>query len=442
MIPVFLLLAGPWISQTVADDYRIEKDHPRLLAPARRLRLLQRERERQSIRWLQFDALMGTGAEMPEKGFAHALYFLAGGGQAHGRQAIQWALGPGGDLRQLALVFDWCQRLLTAAERDRLAGKIRAQLELAALDETVPVLRSRLMAAVALAGHQEGVAEPVLRKTVDEWWRGQVIPALRAGRNVVAQEDFYPLIELFHVVRDNFEIDLREGYPKYFANLPLFHILAHYPAPYPAPENDYRVPVMKQHVEPDRLQAVLGRAAGLSMVAFDTNSQENQFLQGWLIQDRFLMRGPLGIPYEFLWANPYQPGLSYYHVPLVFHDKRNGRLLLRSSWEEDAIWFYQSEGGRQLFRDGRIENLAELKQVIQLGPSRLLPAASPMRFDVDVEERAVYYLVGLKPESRYDLEIDDEQIHEVRTDAGGVLDLPFPMPRKARAWLHEPGMAR
>jgi len=25
-------------------------------------------------------------------------------------------------------------------------------------------------------------------------------------------------------------------------------------------------------------------------------------VQGWLMQDRFMMRGALGIPYEFLWA--------------------------------------------------------------------------------------------------------------------------------------------
>ena len=35
------------------------------------------------------------------------------------------------------------------------------------------------------------------------------------------------------------------------------------------------------------------------MVSFDTNSQEMQFLQGWLMHDRFLLRSTLGIPYEF-----------------------------------------------------------------------------------------------------------------------------------------------
>ena len=35
-----------------------------------------------------------------------------------------------------------------------------------------------------------------------------------------------------------------------------------------------------------------------------------------------MLRGALGAPYEFLWANPYQPGLSFEHVPLVFHDEQ------------------------------------------------------------------------------------------------------------------------
>ena len=66
---------------------------------------------------------------------------------------------------------------------------------------------------------------------------------------------------------------------------------------------------------------LMSRAAGLAMVAYDTNALESQLLQGWLMRDRFLMRGGLGAVYEFLWANPYQPGLNYDQVPLVFHQR-------------------------------------------------------------------------------------------------------------------------
>ncbi len=102
--------------------------------------------------------------------------------------------------------------------------------------------------------------------------------------------------------------------------MPIYLVAANYPAPYRAPENEFRIPVYLGNGQPDLNRAALARAAGLSMVAYDNNGLENQFLQGWLIQDRFLMMTPFGAPYEFLWANPYQPGLSYYQLPLLFHD--------------------------------------------------------------------------------------------------------------------------
>ena len=65
--------------------------------------------------------------------------------------------------------------------------------------------------------------------------------------------------------------------------------------------------------------------------------------------------GTFGIPYEFLWANPYQPGLSYYHLPLSMHHADSGRLALRSSWEDDATWFHYSQGKVQFFEEGIID---------------------------------------------------------------------------------------
>lgn len=127
--------------------------------------------------------------------------------------------------------------------------------------------------------------------------------------------------EILHAIRDNVNIDLRDDVPKYFKELPSYHLHAHYPAAFPAAENEFRVPIYDCEGEPDLRAAVLSRAADFAMVAFDTNALENQFLQGWLIHDRFLMKGMFGIVYEFLWANPYQPGLSFYHVPLL----RNGK---------------------------------------------------------------------------------------------------------------------
>src|SRR2546425_548381 len=100
-------------AQTVEDSLDIYTEHPRLFLRPQRLRLLQRERERRTTCWVQFETLMNGKVQMPEMGFAQALYYQASGDAEAGRQAVRWALGPAADLRQLALVFDWCQAALT-----------------------------------------------------------------------------------------------------------------------------------------------------------------------------------------------------------------------------------------------------------------------------------------------------------------------------------------
>jgi hypothetical protein len=193
---------------------------------------------------------------------------------------------------------------------------------------------------------------------------------------------------------------------------------------------------MKAHGEPDLREAARTRAAALAMVAYDNNSQEMQFLQGWLIQDRFLLRSPYGIPYEFLWANPYQPGLSFHYLPNVFHDPATGRLIIRSSWEDDAVWYFQAAGVMQLFRNGEIANLKQevIQEPMNMGNTTLLPARLAAQFQVASPEDGVsrYYIVGLEPDTWYDVEVEDEEIRDVQADRGGVAELVFPPRRLAR----------
>ncbi|MBM3739616.1 MAG: hypothetical protein FJW39_27935 [Acidobacteria bacterium] len=421
-----VLVAAP--AQT---DYKTDLPHPRLLLPQRRARLVKRERERESMRWIAFQTLAMGKITWPEPGFALSLYHVATENPEPGRQAIQWALGPGSDLRQLAIVFDWCHSLLSPEERKRLAAKIQQLLEKPGA-AGIASMRARVMAAVAVSGEIPDAGARHIRPVVDEWWKKQIAPKILAGGNPVDLKDHMPLFELFHVLRDNFDIDLREDAAKYFTTIPAFHILAHYPAPYPAAENEYRIPLMKLHGEPDTRESVRSRTAGLMMVAYDNNAQEVQFVQGWLMQDRFLMKSSYGIPYEYLWANPYQPGLSFHYLPNVFHDPSSGRLLIRSTWEDDAVWFYQAEGVMQMFKDGQIVNLGALKEAVVMGNTTLLPAALASQFQVggaDVASR--YYVIGLEAAKRYDLEVEDEGIREVLTDRGGVAEIVFPPKRTA-----------
>lgn len=406
------------------EDFHVFTDSPRLFLTKPRLRLLQRERERDSVRWQQFDALVAGGAPMPEAAVAQALYYQVAGNAAAGRKAVEWALnGSATDLRQLALVFDWCGKVMSDSQTDTLATKILREIgETGTTD--IPRQAARALAAIAIADHLKDQGESILRPIVENWWRGTGVKA------PIPRDQTYALLELLHALNDNVSVDLRDSAPAIFKDFPLDLMMGHYPAPFRGPDNDFLVPVFIGDGEPDAQQAVWSRAAGLAMVALDPNSQQIQYLQGWLMQDRYIMRDPLGCLYEFLWANPYQPGLSYSLLPLVFHDASTGHVFARTSWDEDATWIGFFDGRLQVFRDGKLETLragASTKPV-RIGDAVILSAPTPqsdgtIRFAAATE---VTVVLGLSPRSTYDVEIDDEELAEGSTDVGGALVVALP----------------
>jgi hypothetical protein len=431
----FALLTGMLIAaggglQAADEDFHVFTDAPRLFLTKPRLRLLQRERERDSMRWQQFDALVAGGAPMPEAALAQALYYQVSGNAAAGRKAVEWALSPSAtDLRQLALVFDWCGKVTTASQADALAAKIEREIGEPGPD--VARQSARALAAIAIADHLKDQGESILRPIVETWWRGGVATQGAA----IPRDQTFALLELLHSLTDNVSVDLRESMPSLFKDLPLDHLMAHYPAAFRGPDNDFLVPVFNGDGEPDPKQAVWSRAAGLAMVALDPNSQEIQYLQGWLMQDRFVMRDPLGSAYEFLWANPYQPGLSYALLPLVFHNASTGHVFARTSWEEDATWIGYFDGHLQVFRDGKLETLRSgvSTKPVRVGDAVVMSAPASesdgtVRFAAATEATIV---LGLSPRSSYDIEIDDEQLDEGVTDAGGTLVVTLPAETQA-----------
>lgn len=424
---VLLLVAGAVSAQSMEDEFRVYTDHPRLFLKAQRLRLLKRERERQSMRWVQFETLIKGVAQMPEPGFAYGLYHAITGDKATGRRAVEWALGPATDIRQTALVFDWCQDLLTPAESKTLGAKLGAALR-QPRSEDVRMVRTRTLAAIAVAEQLPDRAEFYMRDAVERWWRKMAAPALENGPGFAPGEDLFALQELMHAVRDNTNIDLRDSAHEYFKQLPAFYVTSHYPAPYPAAENEYRIPVYNGAGQPDLNRAAISRAAGMCIVAYDTNAVENQYVQGWAMQDRFMMRGPFGSPYEFMWANPYQPGLSYSHLPLVFHSNASGTLFIRASWEEDSMWFGLFQREMQVFRDGRVTVLRPAAPNAQtpkvdVGDTATVVLGQPsMRFRA---EGGDLFIVNLKPRHHYEVEIEDEEMAEMEADNAGTLHLPL-----------------
>src|SRR5579864_969206 len=276
---IFLTIL-PVAAQTQDESFRVYAEHPRLILGSHRLQLLRKERDRRSVRWQQFELLMAGHAPMPEPGFAGALYYKVSGNEAAGKAAITWALGPASDLRQLALVFDWCQDLLSPAQARALTAKLARAIEETARNRSIPVMRGRVLAAIVLAGHQQELSERELARSIQGWWRGEIAPALNAGRNVISRDDLYPLYEMLHAVRDNLNIDLRESAVPFFKSLPIYDLVSYYPAAYPAPENEYRIPCTKGAEEPDVNRAAMGRVAELAMVPYDANAPETQLLQG------------------------------------------------------------------------------------------------------------------------------------------------------------------
>lgn len=418
-------------------EFSIYTEPPRLFLNSRRLRLLQREKERDSLRWAQFQTLMEGQARFPEPGFAHALYGRVTGQESHCKMAAAWAgkeANPAQpeDLRQIALVLDWCAASLPEGERRQIAMRAKPQLNTA--PTSIRVARSQTLTALALADEEAKLAEDALRR-VAQWWSAQVAPRLRRDDDPFERrEDLFAAIELLHVFRDNLRADLREGASRWFEDLPSRQLLRYYPQPWPAAENEFRIPAYEGAGEPDLREALFSRAAELAYVAFDTNAQPNQFLQGWLMQDRFLLRGTLGIPYELLWANPYLPGLSFHYMPNLYH--ANGELFVRGNWDEDANWFGFRKGQAQGFaRGARVSVRPGTRPApIDLGAARVFFAQSGLRFETGWlpppaegepagEEAA--FLVGLEPSTAYDVEVDDEGMFEARSDSGGILDLRF-----------------
>jgi hypothetical protein len=422
------------------DEFRVYTEHPRLILTTQRLRLLKRERERESQRWRQFDLLIKGAAPLPEPGFALALYYAISDDNAVGKRAVEWALGPAADLRQLALVYDWCQPILTPQQSSALAAKIR-QLSTKPASDDISARRDRVLALIATADDPKHPEEGPLGEAVQKWWRAGFARSLKDGATVPQLSDVYTLLEMLHAVRDNLKIDLRDDALDYFAHLPIYLIAGNYPAPYRAPENEFRIPVYPGNGQPDLTRAALARAAGLSMVAYDNNALDNQFLQGWLIQDRFLMMNAFGAPYEFLWANPYQPGLSFYQLPLVFHDANSGALFVRSGWDEDADWFGLYAGVAELFHDGRVTVVnqgasgSSTPQPLHLGDASVILGRTPFRFSMDAG--GTILVIGSKPRQKYLVETDDEEMREVSTDRAGSFILQYPAGRAAGIRVHE-----
>lgn len=423
-------LAGPLPHSLAQESYAVFQPSPRVLLSEDRLRLLRREVERRTERWVQLELLLQGGARFPEPAFAYALGHLATGDATLARKAID-AVTPQTSLAHVAIVRDWCLETLSAPEKQRLDTLLLETLRRFPTDIDRPApIRDLTLAAIALADDQPQASAAALRWVHTQWWPGQKAK-IGQGRMPVPHGDALPFTEILYSFQKGMQLDLREEAVGFFRDYPIWHLLRHYPASLPGGENDYRVPVLPGDEQPDPDVSVRSRAAELAMVALDTNAEASQYLQGWLLNPRFRMRGAYGAPYEFLWCNPYQPSLSYFYLPLYQHLPPFGSLMARSAWEEDARWFGLIDGQMQYFTQDGIKVLARPASngVLPLGPSTIVlegTANNPKEDSVAaIPECDRVFWLGLKPAAKYLVEIDSEELTEAETDPNGILALDF-----------------
>ncbi len=325
-----------------------------LLTP-QRLRRLQRDRERQTVRWVDFETRVQNAPDSPQRGFELALYYAVTHDEERGREAIQWALGHC-DRRQVMRVVDWCGDLMTPEERRKVttAGCIVRQT-----DENGPV------------------------------------QSLQDGKFTDARV-LYAACERLIALRASREDDPREQAVQFFSKLPIEFLLSLRP---------------EQVEHPDWMTHV----AALALVAVDPNLEASQYLQGWAMEDRQMIREGPGVAYEFLWADPYLPGVGYQNLDPWVYDG-SGRLFARTNWEAQACWIAISRRGVEEQNCPRQWR----EQPAQFGRMTLIPMTNRC---VDLPPRKAdgnVVLWRLKPDESVFYR-DAKQQHSAHADATGML---------------------
>jgi hypothetical protein len=440
-----LLLAAPCTAQTSQPnlaDYRVYAKHPRLWLDGGRLERLRHEVERDTERWRQLQLLSRGGAPFPEEPLWQALQFQVAGSQQAGQKAVEWALAKAGstegfrdpaDLRLAAIVYDWCFELLSEEKRSRLAPALGTAIRQIASQsglETGP-LRSAVLGAIAVADDWDPASQALL-DSIDGRWRGEIQPALLRGETPDRGAELMAMLEIFHAVRHNLELDLWRESDAVFRPLPRIEMLRYYPQPVETASGYLRELAQPSSAKLDApTESVPARIAEMMLVAYENTLEEYQFLQGWIRHDAYVLRDPYGAVYEFIWINPYLPGLSFSTSPPVAHDEVRGRVFARQGWDEDDVWAGYLEGELQVYGDGQLMVInAESKQApLEFAGAAIALARLPMKFEVQVappvssrESRAIY-VVGLREGETYEIKVNGSRFRPYVAGRGGIVVL-------------------
>jgi hypothetical protein len=110
-------------------------------------------------------------------------------------------------------------------------------------------------------------------------------------------------------------------------------------------------------------------------------------------------------------------------MPLFLHDEKRGELYLRSGWDDDAVWLGSRRGRAEVFRDGKRYMLGGRPRdsVIDIGDASVITGAIPMRIDRTAEQPPNVFVIGIQPNTVWAVEVDGEELTELRSDPGGIL---------------------
>jgi hypothetical protein len=397
------------------DLYADNSGSAKLLLTAQQLKRLRRDRERKTERWSNFQRRVESAPDSPERGFELALYYAITHEDAAGAAAVRWAMAHPGETRQVALVADWCA--------DKLSGPQRRQLLMAAFDANQAKTRPNLAGSVAeLDARQyrdllflQALLEPSFPASYETWWNG-VVNRL-AKRDVAWLSDpqqMYALCEILEVVRKNTGTDLRSDHFQAFENLPSEYLLSLHPL----------------QVEQPAWQV---RTAALALIGIDPNLASAQFVQGWAMEDPRVIREGPGIAFEFLWADPYLPGLSFYNLDPWSYDVDAGLLYARTNWEPDSCWIRISASATNPEQRGVVaeENCPAgwRERPFQAGHLTLLPFEAgcldmPRVSNPNGANAPVYVAWGLKPNVKITW-MDNKKVAGSHADRAGMLRIPM-----------------
>jgi hypothetical protein len=358
-----------------------QDDAPRLLLTPRRLHRLKLDRGRHTERWNNFERRVKGVADSPERGFELALYSVVAEDPESCRAAVQWGLAHSSERRQTALIADWCQGQASSADRTNLV----AAPFVAHPSKPFETARDLLFTQI--------VQDQASRDSVKQQWK-QLLPIIERDPRACLPE-LYGLFEFLDAADKNFRVDLRQDDGRLFFELPLVFMLSLEPA-------ELEHPDWKQ------------RAGGLRMVNVDPNLQSSSYVQGWSLEDPKRVQDGPGVAYEFLWANPYLPGLGYYNMDLWVYDQPAGLLLARKSWDSDSCWVsvFRGESSMRQCPPNVLDTSA------RFGKLTLIPMTQPC-VELTGQPTETTILSHLRPDTRLEWEANDEKLNTT-ADASGL----------------------